>query len=113
MHSCLDMVFALAACFTACWYASDARVLQESLQSTCITHYSICKYLVYASVLTPVSRCVLQLKKVLSANAEVPLNVESLMDDKDVAGMMTRDQFEELAKPVIERVRAPLEKVGS
>ncbi|KAK9830242.1 hypothetical protein WJX72_010520 [[Myrmecia] bisecta] len=51
-----------------------------------------------------------KLKKVLSANAEAPLNVECLMNDVDVRGMMSRDKFEELAKPVIARIQAPLAK---
>lgn len=39
------------------------------------------------------------------------MNVECLMNDIDFRSSMTREQFEELAKPVLERARAPLEKV--
>ncbi len=53
----------------------------------------------------------MQLKKVLSSIPEAPLNVECLMNDIDFRSSMTREQFEELAKPVLERARAPLEKV--
>ena len=52
-----------------------------------------------------------QMKKVLSANAQASLSVESLMDDIDVRGSMSRDHFEELARPVLERVRLPLQQV--
>lgn len=45
-----------------------------------------------------------KLKRVLSANAQAALNVECLMDDIDVTSKMNRDQFEELAKPLVERV---------
>ncbi|CAI5483683.1 unnamed protein product [Closterium sp. Yama58-4] len=48
-----------------------------------------------------------KLKKVLSANPESPLHVECLMDEKDVTGFLKRDQFEQMAKPILERVKAP------
>jgi molecular chaperone DnaK (HSP70) len=54
----------------------------------------------------------LQLKKTLSANPEAPLNIECLMDDKDVRGTMNREKFEELAQPVLKRVLAPLQQVS-
>ncbi|XP_058740542.1 uncharacterized protein LOC131612811 [Vicia villosa] len=51
-----------------------------------------------------------KLKKVLSANPEAPLNIECLMDEKDVRGHIKRDDFEQLAPPILERVKGPLEK---
>ncbi|KAF9139067.1 adenyl-nucleotide exchange factor sse1, partial [Linnemannia schmuckeri] len=51
-----------------------------------------------------------KLKKVLSANAEAPLNIESIMEDRDVSSMMKRTEFEELAQELISRVEAPLQK---
>lgn len=51
-----------------------------------------------------------KLKKVLSANPEAPLNIECLMDDKDVRGHIKRDEFEEISAPILERVKKPLEK---
>ncbi|CAI5488823.1 unnamed protein product [Closterium sp. Naga37s-1] len=48
-----------------------------------------------------------KLKKVLSANPESPLHVECLMEEKDVTGFLKRDHFEQLAKPMLERVKAP------
>lgn len=50
-----------------------------------------------------------KVKKMLSANPEAPLNIECLMDDKDVRAMMTRDMLEEVAAPLLERVRATLQ----
>lgn len=49
-----------------------------------------------------------KLKKVLSANASAPINIESLMNDVDVSGFMKREEFEELNKGLIERATAPL-----
>jgi Hsp70 protein len=54
----------------------------------------------------------LQLKKVLSANAEAPIGIECLMNDVDVQGRLTREEFEDMAKPMLERVRAVCVKVG-
>uniref|UniRef100_A0A7N0TRT0 Uncharacterized protein n=1 Tax=Kalanchoe fedtschenkoi TaxID=63787 RepID=A0A7N0TRT0_KALFE len=51
-----------------------------------------------------------KLKKVLSANPQAPLNIECLMDDKDVRGMITRDEFEAISIPILERVKGPLEE---
>lgn len=45
-----------------------------------------------------------KLKKVLSANPEAPLNIECLMDEKDVRGHMKRDDLEKLSQPIFERV---------
>ncbi|PUZ64281.1 hypothetical protein GQ55_3G131500 [Panicum hallii var. hallii] len=51
-----------------------------------------------------------KLKKVLSANPEAPLNIECLMDEKDVRGFIKREEFEQISAPVLERVKGPLEK---
>jgi len=49
-----------------------------------------------------------RLKKVLSANAVAPLNVESIMNDVDAASQLKREELEALIAPVLERVQAPL-----
>lgn len=51
-----------------------------------------------------------KLKKILSANSSAPLNIESLMDDKDVRAVLKRDELEELVKPLLERATVPLEQ---
>ncbi|WJX75841.1 hypothetical protein P8452_59330 [Trifolium repens] len=51
-----------------------------------------------------------KMKKMLSANFVVLLNIECLMDEKDVKGIMKRDEFEEPSLPILERVKGPLEK---
>ncbi|KAL6497042.1 hypothetical protein OROGR_028971 [Orobanche gracilis] len=51
-----------------------------------------------------------KLKKVLSANPEAPLNIECLMDEKDVRGFIKREEFEQISVPILERVKKPLEK---
>jgi heat shock protein 4 len=51
-----------------------------------------------------------KMKKVLSANPEAPLNIECLMDEKDVRGFMKRDDFEKMAQPILHRVSALCER---
>lgn len=50
-----------------------------------------------------------RLKKVLSANLQAPINIESVMNDIDVSGMLKRDEFEELVADLLSRVHVPLE----
>ncbi|OVA13876.1 Heat shock protein 70 family [Macleaya cordata] len=54
-----------------------------------------------------------KLKKMLSANPEAPLNIECLMDEKDVKGHIKRDEFEHISIPILERVKGPLERALS
>ncbi|XP_051125436.1 heat shock 70 kDa protein 16 [Andrographis paniculata] len=51
-----------------------------------------------------------KLKKVLSANPEAPLNVECLMEEKDVKGFIKRDDFEKLSSALLERISIPCRK---
>lgn len=48
-----------------------------------------------------------KLKKVLSANAEAPINIECLMDEKDVKGFIKREEFEHLSSNLLERIAVP------
>ncbi|CAH9082306.1 unnamed protein product [Cuscuta europaea] len=48
-----------------------------------------------------------KLKKVLSANAEAQLNIECLMDEKDVTGYIRREEFEKLSSQLLERISIP------
>lgn len=51
-----------------------------------------------------------KLKKVLSANAEAPLSIECLMEEKDVKGFIKREEFERLSSSLLERVLEPCKK---
>ncbi|PSS10361.1 Heat shock 70 protein [Actinidia chinensis var. chinensis] len=51
-----------------------------------------------------------KLKKVLSANPEAPLNIECLMDEKDVKGFIKREDFEKLSSDLLERISIPCRK---
>ncbi|KAH0538789.1 Heat shock protein hsp88 [Glutinoglossum americanum] len=51
-----------------------------------------------------------KLKKVLSANASAPLNIESLVNDVDVHSFLKREELEELVQPLLDRATIPLEQ---
>lgn len=51
-----------------------------------------------------------KLKKVLSANSNGPINIESLMNDVDVRGALKREELEEMLKPLLDRATKPLEQ---
>lgn len=51
-----------------------------------------------------------KLKKILSANLQAPLNIESLMNDVDVQAMMKREELEALLAPLLSRATVPLEQ---
>eukprot|EP01087_Luapelamoeba_hula_P007809 TRINITY_DN1918_c0_g1_i1.p1 TRINITY_DN1918_c0_g1~~TRINITY_DN1918_c0_g1_i1.p1 ORF type:complete len:796 (-),score=173.07 TRINITY_DN1918_c0_g1_i1:22-2409(-) len=48
-----------------------------------------------------------KVKTILSANAQAPINVDSLMEDRDVSGLVTREEFEKMCQPLFERIAAP------
>lgn len=60
-----------------------------------------------------VAAAVEKMKKVLSANAMAPINIESLMNDVDVRGSLKREEMEELLKPLLSRSTVPLEQALS
>jgi heat shock protein 4 len=49
-------------------------------------------------------------KKILSANQQAPVNIESLMNDVDASAMITRQEFEALIEPLLARTHGPLEQ---
>ena len=51
-----------------------------------------------------------RLKKILSANAEAPLSVESIMTDIDASSKLSREQFESLIAGLLDRIVGPLQR---
>lgn len=49
-------------------------------------------------------------KKILSANQQAPVNIESLMNDVDASAMVTRQEFEAMVEPLLARIHVPLEQ---
>lgn len=50
-------------------------------------------------------------KKILSANQQAAVNIESLMNDIDASAMITRQEFEAMIEPLLKRTHAPIEQV--
>jgi len=51
-------------------------------------------------------------KKLMSSNAQpIPIGLECFIDDKDVNGKLSRADFEEIAKPLFDRIRNTLENL--
>jgi heat shock protein 4 len=57
-----------------------------------------------------VQAAVEKLKKVLSANASAPINIEMVMNDIDVSGFLKREELEELVAPLLSKATAPVEQ---
>lgn len=51
-----------------------------------------------------------KLKKVLSANPQAPMSIESLMEDTDVRAMVKREEMEGMVKSLLDRITVPLEQ---
>lgn len=51
-----------------------------------------------------------KMKKILSANSQAPISIESLMNDVDVSGTMKRDELEAIMQPLLDRATVPLEQ---
>ncbi len=51
-----------------------------------------------------------KMKKILSANSQAPLSIESLMNDVDVSSVMKRDELEALLQPLLDKATVPLEQ---
>lgn len=50
-----------------------------------------------------------RVKKVLSANTQAPINIESLLNDTDVSSSMTREELEGYIQPLLNRIHEPIE----
>ena len=51
-------------------------------------------------------------KKLMSSNVQpIPIGLECFIDDKDVNGKLSRAELEELAQPIIDRIRNTLENL--
>ncbi|KAK4145892.1 heat shock protein 70 family [Dichotomopilus funicola] len=85
------------------------RAIVEHLQKEFLGKYKI-DIFTNPKALTRVYAAAEKLKKVLSANQQGPLNIESLMNDVDVRAMITRQEFEALVEPLFGRVNAILEQ---
>jgi len=85
------------------------KALVDHLQKEFLGKYKI-DITTNGKAMTRVLAAADKLKKILSANSQAPLNIESLMNDIDVRAMVTRQEFEAMVEPLLNRVHLPLEK---
>ncbi|KAK3306621.1 heat shock protein 70 family [Chaetomium strumarium] len=85
------------------------RAIVEHLQKEFHGKYKI-DIFTNPKALTRVYAAAEKLKKVLSANQQAPMNIESLMNDIDVRAMITRQEFEAMVEPLLNRVNLTLEQ---
>jgi heat shock protein 4 len=57
-----------------------------------------------------VASAVEKMKKILSANAGAPINIEMVMNDVDVSGFLKREELEDLVAPLLAKATGPLEQ---
>ena len=85
------------------------RAIVEHLQKEFLGKYKI-DIFTHPKALTRVYSAAEKCKKVLSANQQAPINIESLMNDVDVRATITRQEFEALVDPLLSRVDTVLEQ---
>ncbi|TPX14963.1 uncharacterized protein E0L32_004793 [Thyridium curvatum] len=85
------------------------KAIVDHLQKEFIGKYKI-DISTNPKAMTRVAAATEKLKKILSANQQAPLNIESLMNDIDVRAMITRQEFEAMVEPLLSRVHIPLEQ---
>ncbi|KAK4246387.1 Hsp70 protein-domain-containing protein [Corynascus novoguineensis] len=85
------------------------RAIVEHLQKEFLGKYKI-DIFANPKALSRVYAAAEKLKKVLSANQQAPMNIESLMNDIDVRAMITRQEFEAMVEPLLNRVPKILEQ---
>ncbi|KAL2159821.1 hypothetical protein VTH06DRAFT_1954 [Thermothelomyces fergusii] len=85
------------------------RAIVEHLQKEFLGKYKIDIYS-NPKALSRVYAAAEKLKKVLSANQQAPMNIESLMNDIDVRAMITRQEFEAMVEHLLGRIDAVLQQ---
>ncbi|ROW05671.1 hypothetical protein VMCG_05274 [Cytospora schulzeri] len=85
------------------------KALVDHLQKEFLGKYKI-DIFSNPKALTRVHAAAEKTKKILSANQQAPLNIESLMNDIDVQAMVTRQEFEALIEPLLSKTHVVLEQ---
>jgi heat shock protein 4 len=87
------------------------RLIMDAMRDDYQKRYKIDSYSTAKAKLRLKAECE-KGKKLMSSNAQpIPIGLECFIDEKDVNGKMSRTDFEELAKPLLERIRNTLENL--
>ena len=57
-----------------------------------------------------IEEAVTKMKKILSANSEAAINIECLMEERDMSAVVKRQEMEEMCLPLIPKIRACIEQ---
>ncbi|UJR26923.1 hypothetical protein I4U23_008232 [Adineta vaga] len=84
------------------------RIIMDAIREDFRKRYKIDSYSTVKAKLRLRAECE-KAKKSMSSNVQpMPIALESFIDEKDVSGKMSRAEFEELAKPLLDRIRITL-----
>jgi molecular chaperone DnaK (HSP70) len=84
------------------------RVIMDAMREDFRKRYKVDAYSTVKARLRLRAECE-KAKKSMSSNVQpMPIALESFIDEKDVSGKMSRAEFEELAKPLFDRIRITL-----
>lgn len=87
------------------------RLIMDTMRDDYQTRYKVDSYSTSKAKLRLRAECE-KAKKLMSSNIQpTPIGLECFIDEKDVNGKMARADFEELAKPLLARVRNILENL--
>jgi heat shock protein 4 len=87
------------------------NLITDTMRADYQTRYKIDSYSAVKAKLRLRAECE-KAKKLMSSNAQpIPIGLECFIDDKDVNGKLSRADFEELAKPLLDRMRYTLENL--
>ena len=87
------------------------NLIMDTMRADYQTRYKLDSYSTAKAKLRLRAECE-KAKKLMSSNVQpIPIGLECFIDDKDVNGRLARAEFEELAKPLLDRVRAVLENL--
>ncbi|CAF1157175.1 unnamed protein product [Rotaria sordida] len=81
------------------------RIIMDTMHNDFKKRYKIDSYSTVKSKLRLRAECE-KAKKLMSSNVQpIPISLECFIDEKDVSGKISRADFEELAKPLFDRIR--------
>ena len=87
------------------------RVLMDAMRNDFLQRYRLDAYSSLKAKLRLRAECE-KTKKLMSSNIQpIPISLECFINDQDVSGKISRTEFEELAKPLLDRIRRILENL--
>ena len=87
------------------------RVIMDAMRDEYQQRYRLDSYSSIKAKLRLRAECE-KAKKSMSSNVQpIPISLECFIDEKDVSGIISRTDFESLAKPLLDRLRTTLDNL--